>query len=281
MARSSSQRRQSALSHDRRHARSAEDLMFFPRLRRQAKWAFLLLAIMFAGGFVFFGVGAGGSGIGDYLADLFNRQPTAQGDVSLDDARERVRESPKDAEAQLALANAAQASGETATAITALEAYLEIRPRDGDALQQLAGLYEIQAGDAQDRASNAELASQATLFQQELQAGAGKLGTPLFSAPISDELQQATTKGSTAALTEMQEAYRKEAETYRKLTVLLPEDPTIYFELGRTSQLSGDVETAIGAYEKFLDLAPDDPNASIIKEQLKLLKAQQGAGIGG
>ena len=255
--------------------------MFFPRLRRQAKWAFLLLAVMFAGGFVFFGVGAGGSGIGDYFADLLNRQPTAQGDVSLEDARERAQESPKDAEAQLTLANAAQANGDTATAITALEAYLALRQRDADALQQVAGLYEIQASDAQERASNAELGSQAILFQQELQAGAGKLGTPLFSAPISNELQQGATEGSTAALTEMQEAYRKEAETYRKLTVLMPDDPTMFFELGRTSQLSGDVETAIGAYEQFLELAPDDTNASIIKEQLKLLKAQQGAGIGG
>lgn len=255
--------------------------MFFPRLRRQAKWAFVLLAVMFAGGFVFFGVGAGGSGIGDYLADLFNRQPTATGDVSLDDAKARVAESPKDAEAQLTLANAAQAAGETGTAISALEAYLELRPRDADALQQLAGLYEIRASDAQERAANAELESQATAFQQELQAGAGKLGTPLFSAPISNELQQAATTSSTAALTEMQEAYRKEAETYRRLTVLLPDDPTMFFELGRTSQLSSDVETAIGAYEQFLELAPDDPNASIIREQLKLLKAQQGAGIGG
>ena len=255
--------------------------MFFPRLRRQAKWAFLLLAVMFAGGFVFFGVGAGGSGIGDYLADLFNRQPGATGNVSLDDARARVEKSPKDAEAQLALANAAQTAGETTTAISALEAYLELRPRDVEALQQLAGLYEIQASDAQERAANAELESQAALFQQELQAGAGKLGTPLFSAPISNELRQATTEGSTAALTQMQEAYRKEAETYRRLTVLLPDDPTIFFELGRTSQLSGDVQTAIGAYQQFLELAPDDPNVRIIKEQLKFLKAQQRAGIGG
>jgi tetratricopeptide (TPR) repeat protein len=255
--------------------------MFFPRLRRQAKWAFLLLAIMFAGGFVFFGVGAGGSGIGDYFADLLNRQPSATGGVSLDEARGRVEESPKDAEAQLTLANAAQAEGETATAISALEAYLEIRPRDTDALQQLAGLYEIQASDAQERAANAELESQATLFQQELQAGAGKLGTPLFSAPISNELQQATTEGSTVALTEMQEAYRREAETYRRLTVLLPDDPTMFFELGRTSQLAGDVEVAIASYEHFLELAPDDPNASIIREQLKLLRAQQGAGVAG
>ena len=46
-----------------------EDTMFFPRLRRHAKWMFVLLALVFALGFVVFGVGAGGTGIGDIFRD--------------------------------------------------------------------------------------------------------------------------------------------------------------------------------------------------------------------
>src|SRR5216110_1456005 len=42
-----------------------EQTMFFPRLRRQAKWVFVLLVFVFAGGFVFFGVGSGSTGLGD------------------------------------------------------------------------------------------------------------------------------------------------------------------------------------------------------------------------
>src|SRR2546423_13452764 len=49
-----------------------EQTMFFPRLRRQAKWVFLLLAVIFAGGFVFFGVGSGSTGLGDLLRGKFN-----------------------------------------------------------------------------------------------------------------------------------------------------------------------------------------------------------------
>src|SRR2546423_6054520 len=49
-----------------------EQTMFFPRLRRQAKWVFLLLAFVFAGGVVFFGVGSGLTGIGDLLRGNFN-----------------------------------------------------------------------------------------------------------------------------------------------------------------------------------------------------------------
>ena len=46
-------------------APSIEDTMFFPRLRRHAKWMFVFLALVFGLGFVVFGVGAGGTGIGD------------------------------------------------------------------------------------------------------------------------------------------------------------------------------------------------------------------------
>ena len=37
--------------------------MYLPRLRRRAKWVFLLLAVFFAFGLVAFGVGAGGSAV--------------------------------------------------------------------------------------------------------------------------------------------------------------------------------------------------------------------------
>ena len=54
--------------------------MFFPKLRRRAKWVFLVLAVFFGGGFLIFGVGTGaGSGIGDYFADLLNRPISTQG----------------------------------------------------------------------------------------------------------------------------------------------------------------------------------------------------------
>ena len=45
--------------------------MFFPRLRRQAKWVFVFLALVFAVGFVAFGVGSGSSGISDLLRGNF------------------------------------------------------------------------------------------------------------------------------------------------------------------------------------------------------------------
>ena len=69
MARADRRREQRARSTavTRRPDVVVEDTMFFPRLRRHAKWMFALLALMFALGFVGFGVGAGGIGFGDIL----------------------------------------------------------------------------------------------------------------------------------------------------------------------------------------------------------------------
>ena len=68
-----------------------EDTMFFPRLRRHAKWMFLFLALAFGLGFVGFGVGAGGIGIGDVFRDAAG----GTGVPSISDSEQRVLENPE------------------------------------------------------------------------------------------------------------------------------------------------------------------------------------------
>ena len=247
--------------------------MFFPRLRRRAKWVFLALALAFALGFVGFGVGAGGSGIGDYLSDLLNRQPSTGG-ASAENARERVRENPKDADAQLDLANALQAEGETSGAIAALEDYVALRPKDSDALQQLAGLYLIEAGEAERRLNAVQIESQQAGFGDELLNPSGALGRGLDSPPITTALRDDANQRYQEAFTAAQGAYRKEAEVWRKLTTLDPEEPTFFVELGRASQLSGDTAGAILAYNRYLELAPDAANRAEIKNLVRQLQLQ-------
>src|SRR5919108_5056349 len=79
-----------------------EDTMFFPRLRRHAKWMSLFLALAFGLGFVGFGVGAGGIGIGDVFRDAAG----GTGVPSISDSEQRVLENPKDAQAFRDLATA-------------------------------------------------------------------------------------------------------------------------------------------------------------------------------
>jgi hypothetical protein len=100
-----------------------EDTMFFPRLRRQAKWVFLFLALVFALGFVGFGVGAGGVGVGDIFRDASG----GSGVPSISEAEKRVSENPRDAAAFRDLATAHQSAG-TDDAIEALENFVALRP---------------------------------------------------------------------------------------------------------------------------------------------------------
>ena len=72
--------------------------------------------------------------------------------------------------------------------------------------------------------------------------------------------------------------YREAAKVYQNLTLLTPDDPQVFLQLGVASQSANDIEAAIAAYRQFLALAPDDASAPLVKQQLKILVAQQKAG---
>ena len=55
-----------------------------------------------------------------------------------------------------------------------------------------------------------------------------------------------------------------------------PKNALFQLELAQTAESAGDPTTAIAAYEKFLDLEPDDPNAVDVERRLKQLRAQAG-----
>src|SRR6185503_13332844 len=78
-------------------APSIEDTMFFPRLRRHAKWMFVLLALVF-------GLGFGGTGIGD----IFRDQGGTSSGQSVSDAQKQAAENPKSAQAWRDLSTAYQ-----------------------------------------------------------------------------------------------------------------------------------------------------------------------------
>ena len=255
--------------------------MFFPKLRRRAKWVFVLLAAAFALGFVFFGVGTGISGANpiDALLGVFEERRAEGGGPSVEDARERVRENPNDPEARLELAQALQAAGNEKEAIAVLERYVELRPRDESALQQLATLHDVTAQEAQARANEAQLEAQQHVFPQTfLQTGQSRLTQALTDVPISQELARVAAERASQAYADVSEAYRRKAEIYRDLTRLNPDDPSYYLELGQAAQFSGDAQGAIRAYTRFLRLAPDDASAPLVREQLRQLERPRGSG---
>ncbi len=249
--------------------------MFFPKLRRHAKWVFLFLALAFGLGFIGFGVGAGGIGIGD----VFRGAAADSGLPSVSEARERVAENPKDAQAFRDLATALQAEASTGEAIEALEGYVALKPRDADALRELASLYLVQAGEAERRYQEAQvrsafLATGASVFQS-INLG----GRPLDPDRISSAVNSVISQETSAALGELQQASGSAVETYRKIAALTPKDPNVQLELGQAATSAGDAATAIAAYEKYLDLVPrGDPTAREVRRLLTQLRAQSATG---
>lgn len=248
--------------------------MFFPKLRRHAKWVFVFLALVFGLGFVGFGVGAGGVGVGDILRDGGG----SSGGVSVSDARKRTEKDPKDAEAFRDLSTALQTEGTIDEAIVALGAYVELRPNDASALRELAGLHLTIAREQQQIAQTAQVRGASlgvgAVSGPQLDLGGGQT---LGADPISSAVAAVTSRQSTEALTEAQEAFENALAAYARLQIVSPDDPSVLLELAPVAIDAGDLGKAIAAYERYLKLAPDDSNAPIIRQQLKQLRAFQAS----
>jgi tetratricopeptide (TPR) repeat protein len=238
---------------------------------------FVLLAVAFAFTFVIFGVGSGGSGLGDLL---FLDSGGQTGDQpSVEEARDKLEKNPRSAEAQYELAQALQTEGETDEAITALERYAQLRPSDREKLEELAGLYLTKAQAAEQRARIAQ-------FESTLVTGGGvfnvtfqgpkketiPLGDPAASS-IEDAVSGEANEELNTHFTEMSAAYKDAQETYERVVKVAPNDASAFQNLALAAQQAGDTQRAIEAFEKFIELAPDDPSVEIVKEQLKQLRA--------
>jgi tetratricopeptide (TPR) repeat protein len=247
--------------------------MFFPRLRKQAKWVFLFLAVAFGLGFVGFGVGAGGVGV----ADTFRGLAGDDGIPSVSDAQKKVAENPQDVEALRDLANAYQARGETRDAIEALQGLVELRPKDGAALRELANLQLTLASEAQERAQILQY-RQAFLAPAASFTGIVNLGgRPLEVDPISNAVSVGFEDDVAAAINDARTAAAGAVTTYQRLADATPNDPNVQLELAQAATSAGDVATTIAAYEAFLRLAPEDPTAPEVRRILRQLRAQSSA----
>jgi len=250
-------------------APSIEDTMFFPRLRRHAKWMFVFLAVALGGGFVLFGVGAGGTGVGDILRGGGG----SSGVPSISSAQKKTEQNPKDVQAWRDLSTALQTDGQTDRAIDAQKQVVVLAPKDADALRELAGLYLAQAAVKQQEAQREQLR---TAYVAAGQGFPGSLITPAGQSLLDDRISTVLNSQSSATVqalaAQAQDAAGQAVAAYRKLVVLQPGDPNVQLELAQAAQQANDTEAAIAAYTAFLKLAPDDPSAPIVKQQLKQLQ---------
>jgi tetratricopeptide (TPR) repeat protein len=249
-------------------APSIEDTMFFPRLRRHAKWMFVLLALVFGLGFVVFGVGAGGTGIGD----IFRDQGGTSSGQSVSDARKEAADHPKDPQAWRDLSTALQTEGDTAAAIDALNRAIALRPRSPDAYRELAGLHLTRASEYQQQLQQAQVAAAFRAPGTAFPSLTTKSGQATLTDPLDDAVSSGVTDDVSALYQQAATEASAAVDAYTRLADLQPNDPNIQLELAQAAQQVGDATTAIAAYQSFLKLAPDDPNASVVRAQLKQLQ---------
>lgn len=284
MARAAAKRRQPTHHHDdrRRHKDSGgqrfEDTLFFNRLRKRAKWVFVLLTLAFALGFVLFGVGSSNvSGLGDIFNGI---RGGSSGQTSIKKAEKATQTDPKNATAWHDLAVAYDTSGDIPGAITAWTTYTTLRPKDVDGLTQLASDYEQQFSTQTQEAAAAQADAQNAQASNFGPPATSPLGRALTSVP--DPIGQAVSGDANQrfnnALSARQATAGRMVAIYQQIATLHnPPQPADQLLLAQAAQSAGNTQVAIGAYKKFIQLAPDDPNAAYAKQQIKALGSQPAA----
>jgi cytochrome c-type biogenesis protein CcmH/NrfG len=275
MARAAVKAKQAAKAKPKPHGRRGhaaggnpnQDL-FFMRIRRRQRWVFALLAVLFGLTFAFVGVGSGSNSGLDQLFQNLNFFHSSGKSVS--SAQKEIQKKPSDPQGYRNLATAYESHGDTPNAIAALEQYTNIKSKDVAAWQELAGLEATEAQtyltDYQNAYTNSQLAAPASSFLPT-----GKLATALGTDPI----ENAASTSAQTSVTDLQErtqlAYNAIVTSWQAVAKLQPKNANAWFQLGGAAQTSGDTQTAISAYKKYLVLSPGASSAAQIKQIIKQL----------
>src|SRR5437868_9490376 len=241
--------------------------LFFSRLRRKAKLAYLFLAILFAITFAFLGVGSGTNGLDQLFSGL---NIFAGGGGSVSKAQKEIKKHPNDAKGYNDLAAAYEAKTDTAGAITALRELTIQKPKVATAWTELGGLQLTQA---QDYVTQYQHASQVQQLAAPSQAFAptGKLATAIGTNPI----EQAAATSANAATSDLYQkatfAYSDAIASYKQLVKLEPTSADAQFQLAQAAQTAGDRTTAIAAYKAYIKLNPDSSTAAQVRQLIKQL----------
>jgi tetratricopeptide (TPR) repeat protein len=247
-----------------------EDTMFFPRLRRHTKWVFVFLALVFGLGFVIFGVGATGTGIGD----VFRNNNSGNGGPSEKSALQATQKHPKDPAAWSELANVYRTKGDSDKALAAQTRYTELAPKNADGFRTLASDYFDQARQKAAVAQNSQISAAYSGSVSPAGSGPTLNGQPLFTDPLANVSPSAESSAYATAIQEQNAALEKAVSAYQKVAALAPNDPNVQAELGTNALQAGNSTVAIKAFTRYLELAPDSSDAPLIRRQLKQLQQQ-------
>ena len=259
-----------------RAAPTWEEQLFFSRLRRHAKVIYIALAVVFAAGFVFLGVGSGSTGLGDILNGNFFGGGGSGTSSQVKDDQKKIEHNPKNIDAYLDLAGVYQQQQDQAKALATLRRAAKVAPNNLDVLNQLAGAYRGNAEQALTEAQNAQLAVQ----DNHVLAPFVDTSSNLVQAVSQDPYTQALQTKLTGAETKAANAFRTAEAAYKRVAKAArgtSAEAGAQLQLGSiaASPLLADYSTAIAAFKRYLKLAPTGTNAGSVRLALSQLEASQ------
>ena len=234
----------------------------------------MLLAVLFALTFAFLGVGSGQGGGLDQLLNGLNIFHRGGNPVSK--AQNHIKDHPQDPQGFRDLATAYESKGDTGNAISALQQYTNMKPKDAKAETELAGLQMNQAQDYFQQYQAAYQAQQLATPSASL-LPTGKLGQALGT----NQVEQVDGQRAAAAVQDLQQrtqlAYNNAVTSYDRVTKLTPKDSNAWFSLAQASQQAGNYTSAVTAYKQYLKLNPDSTSRSQIEKLIKQLSPAPAA----
>ena len=242
--------------------------LFFMRLRRKAKLAYLVLAVLFAITFAFLGVGSGNNGGLDQLFSGLNIFSSSSNPVSK--AQKEIKDHPNLGKGYRDLATAYEGKGDTVNAVAALQQYTTQKPKDAAAWSELGGL---QLSQAQTYRAGYEAATQARQLAAPSASflPTGKLGQGIGTNPVEQAAASQVDASVQTLQQQTQLAYTNSVSSYKQAATLRPNDSNAWFQLGQTAQTSGDTATALTAYKRYLKLSPNSTFSTQIRQLIKQL----------
>ena len=249
-----------------------EEQLFFSRLRRHAKVIYILLAIVFAAGFVLLGVGSGSTGIGDLLqGKLFGSNGSSIGS-QIKDKQQQIAAHPNNVSLYLDLSGLYQTDQKESQALSTLQQAKRIAPRNVDVLNRIAGIYSARAAQAGNHYNNVLNTYATNAVPSPGIDTNSQLGQALDSDPYSQALQgqlQQAYVGVTSAYSKVASVYKQAVEASKGTS----NEPSALLQWAGAAQSANDMATAVTAYKRFLKIAPDNPNAAQVRQTLAQLQA--------
>jgi len=235
---------------------------------------FAFLAVVFAGSFVFLGVGSGGSALTDFLngnIHLFG----GGGGPSAESVQKKVAKDPTNPALRLQLAQLLSKDSRYEESIAAYNKYLEMKPRNQTALQELGTVYANRVTQMQNQIQNPPTPPLSNLENVKTIPSNTVLGTALDALLPAALNITSLQQGESAQLQkQLDKVVEQHVDVYKRIAALTPGDSTAFLAAADAAGKDGNLVLQTSLYKQFLTKYPGDPLTPDIKTQIKKLEQQ-------